>query len=556
LRRFETNEEQFESPVKKALHDELILSQSTLDSLSPLQQKDILLRGAKLVVKSISSSFGPLGQGIPTRDKSGNHLLAKRGFDISTATWSSNPLENRAVDLLTQASRNMLEKVGDGSKIVILLTFGMIEAGIEALKQGCLPRNIIRGMEFAITQTSSYIDKNKFFLKNQEDVANVAATAGKSKSTGLIIADCLDKVGKFGIVTFERGESKDTEIEIIEGIQFDRGYISANFVTKPDVAYWDFEDSRLLLYPKVISSCNEIVPLMEKIAISKKPLLIIAEDVTDTALDTILLNVQKGIIECVAVKIPRFGSRGMDILEDIAIKTGGKIISSTHGLNLSNIGISELGTAEEIIVTNDYTRIIGGGGKESELKSRVNRLDKSLESCKSLFEKEQYQERLAMLIGATAIVRVGGVTYQDIEEKIYGFRSALNSAMTAIAYGAVVGGGLTLLKAKENVSKIMPGIHEEAVGVEAVLKCLVAPIRSLIQNSNLSLDDVMNNIPTTQDSNKGLDVENGTIADLEELGIFDSSAVLKTALDIALSYSKMFFESSSWTDQRHKDVEV
>lgn len=550
LRRFENGEEQFESPVKKVLHNELILSQSALNSLSISQQKDIVLRGAKFTKKIISSSIGPFGSGLPITDKSGDNILAKKGFEICKAAWSSNPLENRGIEFLTEVGRTMIHKVGDGSKIAILIAYEMMEAGNQALKKGYLPKNIIRGMEKAINEAIKYIDQNTFLLKSKLDVVNIASTAAKNEAIGQIIADSLEAVGKYGIILFERSESKDTRVETVEGIQFDRGYISVDFVTNPDTTSWNFDDCYILLYPKVISSYREIIPLMEKVVLSDRPLLIIAEDVRDEALDTLILNVQKNVIQSVAVKLPGLGNRGIELLEDIAIKTGGKIVSSSHGLSLSNIGIADLGKAENVIVTGENSRIIGGKGNINEIKARVKRIDETLESTSNAFEKEKYQERLAMLLGATAIVYVGGVTRQDVNEKFYGFGSAVNSAVSAISHGAVPGEGLTFFRAKEKVSTITPENQEEAAGIEGVLKSLEAPIDRLIKNSNLTTDQILDSIRMSQKSHIGFNIESGNIEDLIKTGIIDPASVLKTALDVALVHSKMFLETSSWGDQK------
>ena len=555
LRRFEKGEEQFESPVKKVLHNELILSQSALNSLSMGQQKDIVLRGAKFTEKLISSSIGPFGSGLPITDKSGDNILAKKGSEICQAAWSSNPLENRGIEFLTEVGRSMIHKVGDGSKIAILIAYRMMEAGNQALKKGYLPKNIVRGMEKAVNEAVEYINQNTFLLKSKSDVVNIASTAAKNEAIGQIIADSLEAVGKYGIILFERSESKDTRVETIEGIQFDRGYISVDFVTNPDTTSWDFDECYLLLYPKVISSYREIIPLMEKLVLSDCPLLIIAEDVRDEALDTLILNAQKNVMQSVAVKLPRSGNRGIEILEDIAIKTGGKIVSSSHGLSLSNIDIADLGKAEKVIVTGEFCRIIGGKGNVNEVKARIKRIDETLESTSSAFEKEKYQERLAMLMGATAIVHVGGVTRQDINEKWYGFGSALNSAVAAISYGAVPGEGLTFLRAKEKVSTITPENHEEAAGIEGVAKSLEAPIARLIKNSNLITDQILDSLRMSQENHIGFNIESGNIEDLVKRGIIDPASVLKTALDVALVHSKMFLETSSWGDQKSEDLE-
>ena len=552
---FETGEESFESPVIKVLRDELILSQSKLSSLNPSQQKEIVLRGANLIKTNISISYGPLGMGIPITDRNGSHTMAKRGYDIAKATWSSNPLENRGIEFLSEVGRIMLQKVGDGSKVAILLACRMMETGYEALKKGYLAKDIISGMKKAVMEAVSYIDENASLLKDQHEVANVAATASKSRNIGHIIAECLNKVGKHGIIKFTKSDSTETTIEIIEGIQFERGYISPEFVTSQDSTLWISEKCHILLYPHVISSHVEIIPLLEKAAQSKAPLLIIAEDVRDSAIETLLLNVQKGVIQSVAVKIPEIKNRGINILEDIAIKTGGKIVSSTRGLSLSRIDIRDLGVAEQVIVTEDYTRIIGGKGSVEEIKKRIKKIDKILDSTSDIFEAEKYRDRLAMLMGATAIVDVGGVTSQEADENLYGFYSALNSAMSAISYGAVPGGGLLLSLAQEKASKIVPENQGEAGGIEAILKSLETPLFCLIANSNLTPEQVSSQIRLQKSSHVGFNSESGNIEDLLATGILDPSKTLITALEVALSYSKMFLETTMWTDQKSSGID-
>jgi chaperonin GroEL len=555
VERLETGEESFESPIKKALHDELVLSQSKLSSLSPSQQRQIVLQGANLVKMTISSAFGPLGKGIPITNREGFNTFAKRGYDIAKAAWSSNPLENRGIEFLSEVARIMIQKVGDGSKLAILLTYDMMEAGNEALKNGYRTKDIVLGMKRAVNEVIAYINKQKHFLKDEAEVVSVAATASKNKDIGHIITECLDKVGKHGLIKLVKSDSENTSYKIIEGIQFERGYISPDFVPRQNSAYWIYDNCYILLYPNVISNYNELMPILEKTCKAKIPLVIIAKDVIDSAMETLLFNVQKGIVQVIAVKIPAINNRSINLLDDIAIRTGGKVVSSSRGLKLSNMDIKDLGQAEKVIVTEEYTRIIGGAGNIDDIKKRINQIDELLESTSNIYEAEKCRERLAMLVGAFAIITIGGVTSQEVDERYYGYYSALNAAISAISEGVVIGGTLPLYLAKEKLSKITLTNQYEKCRIIAIKKSLETPLFQLISNFNLLPEDIVNKIPKKQSSTIGFNAESGIVEDLLAAGIKDPVQILITALEVARSHSKMFIETSTWADQKLTEIE-
>lgn len=553
IRRLEKGEERFESPIKKVLHDELILSQSKLSNLKPAQQREIVLQGINLVKKNISISFGPLGKGIPITDKKGSHTLAKQGYEIAKNTWSSNPLENRGIEFLTDIAQIMDQKVGDGSKIAILLASQIMESGNNALKEGYPANHIVNGMKKAVRDIISYIQNKTKLLKDQNDVVKIATTASKNNDIGETIVECIDKIGKYGTIKFKKSESVETSFEIIEGIQLERGLLSPEFATNEESASIVFEKCNILLYPETISNHHEIVPIMEQTASSKVPLLIIAENVINEALETLLLNVQKGIVNIAAVKIPGIKEQGINILKDIATKTGGEIISPARGLSLSNVAVGNLGVADKVIITNDYTRIIGGEGNQEKIKKRVKQIDEILNSTSSIYETEKYQDRLAMLIGATAIISVGGLTPQEIDENFYGFQSALNSSISAISYGTITGGTTPFLFAQDRLAKIYSKNEGEALGIESIRKSLEFPISCLISNSNFIPNQVKKKIRDLNSLSMGFNAENGNIEDLSDAGIMDPSEVIMKALQVALSHSTMFLETIMWADQKSSE---
>jgi len=371
---------------------------------------------------------------------------------------------------------------------------------------------------------------------------------------GNIIADCFNKVGRHGIVKLRKSDSPKTYVELIEGIQIERGYLSSDFVTSHESTSWIFENCRILIYPDIISSHIEILPIMDKIAKSGFPILILAKDVRDSALETILLNVQKDVIKAVVVRVPEVKDHSISILEDISIKTGGKIVSAIRGIKLSHVQIEDLGVADKVIVTNDYTRIIGGEGCIEEIAKRTKKIDAALESTKDIYESQKYRDQLAMLMGATAIVNVGGVTSQEADENLYGYYSALNSSQSAISYGALPGGALHLYLAKEKVLKIPAENKGEESGIKAVLESLDVPIVSLISNANLDSEQVLDKIRSYQSNSIGFNSEKGIIEDLIKAKIIDPADLIIKALEIALSHSKMFLETTMWADQKSLDT--
>ena len=456
---------------------------------------------------------------------------------------------------MSEVAHTMLQQVGDGSKVAILLACQMMESGNEALKKGHFAKHVVGGMKKAVNEAISYIQENAHPLRDQHEVESVASTASKNRDIGHIIAECLGNVGKLGIIKFKRSGFAKTSVEIIEGIQFDRGYISPEFVTGQDSASWISDKCHILLYPGVISSFLEVLPLMELSAKSKIPLLIIAQDLRGEAIETLLLNVRKGIIKAVAVVIPATDDGGISLLMDIATKTGGQIVGPSTGVTLAHIDLEHLGVAERVVVTGNNTRIIGGEGSVEEVKRRIKQIDEALASASNVYEAEKYRDRLAMLAGATAIVDVGGVTLQEADENLYGFESALNSVMSGISYGAIPGGGVPLLMAQKRVAMISSDNQAEKSGIESVLKSLESPLSCLISNSNLVPEQITDQIKLGKSSSDGFNAETGNIENLLTVGMIDPVEMLIKALEIALSHTKMFLETTTWADQKSLDID-
>ncbi|MBL8029485.1 MAG: hypothetical protein JNL74_23900 [Fibrobacteres bacterium] len=554
LKRFESGEELFESPVRKVLKKEITLSPTVLNDISILEQKNIMAQGGRLIEKNISIAFGPLGFGIPIKNENNENVLAKQGSEICATTWSSNPLENKSIDLLLQVSNNMLERVGDGTKVGVLLTNSVIQSANEALKQGHLAKNIISGISKAIEKVISFINSSSRLLNSKTEVAQVAGTASKNIEHGKLIADCLEKAGRDGIVVFEKAQTNNLTVEITNGIKLNYGYISKNFLIGTD-AVWRRANSYVLIYPAPISDMTTIFGVLEKIAREKKPLLIIAEDINQTAYDTLSINVKNKVIDCMVIKIPNIRRMATETLEDICAITGAKIISSDKGLTLSNLQLSDLGIATNVEVSKNSCIVKDGRGTENDITGHVKMLREQLALTNKSHEKSLIQERLAMITGSTIIVRVGGVTPHDISEKMYNLKSALNSAYIAIESGVVVGGCITLYNAIEEVRKIEASNEGEKSGINAVANALGSPVKCLLNNSNLSLSDAMEMLAKRGNKNEGINVHTGKLENLETLGIFEPSFLLESALNITLSYSKMFLESSSWIDNKNREIE-
>jgi chaperonin GroEL len=555
LGRFETGEEVFESPVKKVLHNEITLSQSALSDLTVSQQKEIVLNGAKLVATNIISAYGPIGQGIPIKNDQGQNILAKQGLEIAEATWSSNPLENRGIEILAQVGKNMISRVGDGSKTGILLAYGIMLAGNEALKKGLLAQNVVSGIWKGIQTTKGILTNLAKPLQNKSEVAQIAATASKSEEFGALITDCFEKTGKDGIVSLHESPKEDITVEIIEGLYVTKGYLSKEFISDSGTNEWVRDSVFIMLYPNSLADFHEIIPLLEKIASAKKPLLILAESAKDTALSTLIVNSKSKTVECIVVEMRGLAENYNDLFEDIAILTGGIVIRSDLGMNLSSIQLNQLGIANRVIVTNDSFHIVGGRGNFAGINAYVKLLREKLNSAKDIIDQNRIQLRLARIAGATASINIGGATPQEKAERFYNLGSALNAARLAIEGGAVIGGGIALYNALKSVSETEVQNDEEKLGVEAVMSSLILPIKSLMNTANISVDDAFTILSDRKDLEIGFNAKTNKLSNLRNDKILDAAIMLKEALDIGYSYAKMFLESSSWMEKKSESIE-
>jgi chaperonin GroEL len=448
-----------------------------------------LLSGVEQISKAVKVTLGPKGRNVLLDKKFGAPTVTKDGVSVAKEVELSDPFENMGAQLLKEVATKTNDVAGDGTTTATVLAYALVKKGLESVSAGMTPIELKRGIDKAVEIAVAEIKKNsKSIGKDKAEISNVASiSANNDTLIGNTIADAMEKVGKDGVITVEESKTMDTTIDFVEGMQFDRGYISAYFVTDRDTMTCVYEDCFILIHDKKISSLKDMLPLLEKVAQSGKPLLIIAEDVDGEALSTLVLNSLRGTLHTCAVKAPGFGDRRKAMLEDIAVLTGGTVITEELGLKLENTGIEALGKARTIKIDKDNTTIINGAGKEKDIKDRIAQIKKQIDDTTSEYDREKLQERLAKLAGGVAVINVGAATEVELKEKKHRVEDALSATRAAIEEGIVAGGGLALIQTIPALRKAdMNGLTEhEKVGFKIVERALEEPIRQIAENAGL-----------------------------------------------------------------------
>lgn len=515
---------------------------SLLTTENPL---DIVVRGTQSLKRVISNALGPAGLNVSVSVGGREQMPYKQGSIILQSIRSANPLEQFGIEQMRLIAREVSRFNGDGTKTAVLLAQSMLEHGNDALKRGYLPKDIVRGMNQAVDTTILELKAGSKPVR-AEKLLGVAATAASDIRLGHLIEEAMNKVGKDGVIAIEESKALETELYVVEGMQFDRGYLSPYFITNPETNEAIFDDPYILIHERKLSSMKELLPLLEMIAQINKPLLIIAEDVEGEALATLVVNKLRGTLNVAAVKSPGMGDRRRATIEDIAILTGGKIIGDYVGLMLENIKIEDLGRAKRVVVNSENTTIVEGAGSLSEIEQRIRSLRSQADETASDYDRERIQERLAKLVGGVAVIRAGGLTEIDILDNKYRLDSAMNSARSAVEEGYLPGGGLPLFQASKYIRSLTVGNKAYAMGVNAVANALEVPIRHLIENAKVSSTNVLAEIDKAPSNTVGFNVESRKVEDLVEGGILDSTKMLRMALEIAFSYVKAMLQTNEW----------
>jgi chaperonin GroEL len=500
-----------------------------------------LLAGVEQISKAVKVTLGPKGRNVLLDKKFGAPTVTKDGVSVAKEVELADPYENMGAQLLKEVATKTNDVAGDGTTTATVLAYSLVKEGLKAVAAGMTPLELKRGIDKAVEIAVAEIKKNSKDIKDKEEISHVASvSANNDTEIGNTIADAMEKVGKDGVITVEESKTMDTTIDFVEGMQFDRGYISAYFVTDRDTMTSVYEDVYILIHDKKISSMKDMLPLLEKVAQSGKPLLIVTEDVDGEALSTLVLNSLRGTLKTVAVKAPGFGDRRKAMLEDIAVLTGGQVITEELGMKLENTELSHLGKAKTIKIDKDNTTIINGGGKKKDIDDRVAQIKTQIEDTTSDYDREKLQERLAKLAGGVAVINVGAATEVELKEKKHRVEDALSATRAAIDEGIVSGGEIALIQAAIALDKASPeGLtDDEKVGFKIVKRALEEPIRQIAENAGLD-GAVIADQAKKEKKGVGFDAAKMEWVDMMKAGIIDPAKVTRSALQNAASIASL-----------------
>jgi chaperonin GroEL len=496
--------------------------------------RQAILRGVNILADAVKITLGPKGRNAVIEKKFGAPIITKDGVTVAKEIELQDPLENMGAQMVKEVASKTSDVAGDGTTTATLLAQAIFREGVKTLAAGASPMALKRGIEKAVEVAVEEIKKAHKDVKGDMIVQVGTISANNDKQIGSIIAEAMKKVGKDGVITVEESKTMETTLEVVEGMQFDRGYLSPYFVTSPEQMECVLEDVCILLHEKKLASLREMLPLLEQTTKASRPLLIISEDVEGEALATLVVNKLRGTLQCVAVKAPGFGDRRKEMLEDIAVLTGGKAISEDLGIKLENVKIEELGRAKKVIIDKDNTTIIAGAGKASEIEGRIKQLRTQIEDASSDYDKEKLQERLAKLVGGVAVIKVGAATETELKEKKARVEDAMHATRAAVEEGIVPGGGVALLGCIPALEKLKLQ-DDEAIGVNIVKRALEEPTRQIAHNAGHEGAVVVGRVRDSKEENFGFNAETGEFGDMIKAGVIDPAKVTRLALQNAAS---------------------
>jgi chaperonin GroEL len=505
-----------------------------------IDARDGLKRGVDALANAVKVTLGPKGRNVIISKSYGAPQVTKDGVTVAKEIELEDPLENMGAQMVKEVASKTNDLAGDGTTTATVLAQAIVKAGLKNVAAGANPMDLKRGIDKAVLAVTEELEKRSTAVgdssKKIEQIASISAN--NDHSIGELIAQAFDKVGKEGVITVEEAKGTDTYVDVVEGMQFDRGYLSPYFVTDADKMTADLSNPYVLLFDKKISNLQEILPILEPVAQSSRPLLIIAEDVDGQALATLVVNKLRGGLKIAAVKAPGFGDRRKAMLEDIAVLTGGTVISEERGFSLENADLTMLGTAENITIDKDNTTIVNGAGDPEAIKARINQIKAQIESTTSDYDKEKLQERLAKLAGGVAVLYVGAPSEIEMKEKKDRVDDALHATRAAVEEGIVAGGGVALVRAKSLLSSLKTDNADEATGVQIVAQALESPLRTIVENAGGEGSVVVAKILENK-GNFGYDAKNDAYVDMIKAGIIDPKKVTRVALENAASVAGM-----------------
>ena len=499
-----------------------------------------LKRGVDALANAVKVTLGPKGRNVVIDKKFGAPTITKDGVTVAKEIELENPVENMGAQMVKEVASKTSDVAGDGTTTATVLAQAIFAEGLKNVTAGANPMHLKRGIEKAVAVVIEEIRKISKPLPGKTEIAQVGSiSANNDKSIGTLIADAMEKVGKDGVITVEEAKSTETTLDVVEGMQFDRGYISPYFVTDPDAMEAVIDDALILIHDKKISAMKDILPILEKVAQMGRPLLVIAEDIEGEALATLVVNKLRGTLKVCAVKAPGFGDRRKAMLEDIAVLTGGRVISEEAGFKIENTTLTDLGKAKKVTVDKDNTTIVEGAGKTDEIKGRIGQIKKQIEGTTSDYDKEKLQERLAKLAGGVAVLKVGAATEVEMKEKKARVEDALHATRAAVEEGIVPGGGTVYLRAIPALQKMKLENRDEQIGVNIVKRAIEEPIRQIAENGGWEGSIVVQKVKENSDSAFGFDADREEFGDLLKAGVIDPTKVTRVALQNASSVAAL-----------------
>lgn len=512
-----------------------------------------MLNGVMVLAKTVKVTLGPKGRNVILDKSFGAPKITKDGVSVAKEVELADKFENMGAQLVKEVAQKTADKAGDGTTTATVLAEAIIKEGCKAVAAGMNPMDLKRGIDLAVEAVVEDVKSRSKPIKTSEEIAQVGTiSANGDRTIGEYLAQAMEKVGNEGVITVEDAKGLETELEVVEGMQFDRGYLSPYFVTNPEKMNCEYDNPYILLYDKKLSNLQPLVPVLEAIVQSSRPLLIVAEDIEGEALATLVVNRIRGGLKVCAVKAPGFGDRRKAMLEDIAILTGGQVVSEDLGMKLENVTLDMLGSAKKIEVTKDDTTIIDGDGVKDLIKARVEQIKKQIEETSSDYDREKLQERLAKLSGGVAVIKVGGSSEVEVKEKKDRIDDALHATRAAVKEGVVAGGGVALLYAVRALDKINPENQDQKVGVDIIRKAIQAPIRQIAENAGVDGAVVAGKVLESKDTNFGYNAQSGEYVDMVKSGIIDPTKVVRTALQDAASVGGLLITTESMVTEAPK----
>ena len=511
------------------------------------ENREKLLRGVNALTNAVKVTLGPKGRNVLIDKSFGAPLVTKDGVTVAKEIELEDKLENMGAQMVKEVASKTSDVAGDGTTTATVLAQAIVVEGHRNLAAGANPMDLKRGIDKAVAAATEQLHKMSKSVSDSKEIAQVGNVSANNDSTiGDIIAESMEKVGKDGVITIEEAKTAETSLEVVEGMQFDRGYLSPYFVTDSERMEVVLDEPYIILVEKKVSNMKDILPAIEQIAKTGNPFLIVAEDIEGEALATLVVNKLRGTLKCAAVKAPGFGDRRKAMLEDLAILTGGDVVSEDMGMKLEDLTLAKLGKAKSVVVDKDNTTVIDGGGDKASIKSRINQIRAQIEDTSSDYDREKLQERLAKLAGGVAVINVGAATEIEMKEKKARVEDALHATRAAVEEGIVPGGGVALLRAIETVEKTVKGIkqHDQKVGAEIVLKALETPIRQIVANAGLEGALIVDKVKASS-TNEGFDAQEETYVDMISAGIIDPTKVVRTALENAASIAGLLLTTEA-----------